>query len=524
MLNESDLAHGLSQCRNEEIMKRRFAMHGTWIVMLAAALLFSYAVQARADEAVFTADKITYTVTKTATETEYGEVTVTGSTDSFTDGELEILEIVSHGGQSYYVTAIGERAFYKAEFQAVSLPATVRSIGIGSFASCRELTSIVIPLECVSIGDAAFFMCDSLVSVEFYDECELLSIGNASFAYTSITEISLPDTLSVIDRAAFFMCDVLEDVYIGEKTDTIGSGAFSGCSALKSLTVSESNRFFMDMDNFLYSKDGEILVAAPSASGDITLPDAVKVVAEYAFENAHKLTGIELKKGVVSIGKGAFLGCRALRRVITEKGLETIGENAFYGCSRLEEINLEKGLEKIESAAFQDCGTLNNVSIPSTVKSIKENVFANCTSLSELSVSSSNKKYYSKDGMIISSSKKRLISYPSASGNVTLPEEIEAIGPWAFQGCEKLQSVILPDKVKTVMEGAFSGCTSLSLVRLSTLKTDFSEVSEETAAKIFYNVPDGLLIEIPSGSDKSVSSLRKSILDQCTEEAFVVTY
>jgi hypothetical protein len=63
-----------------------------------------------------------------------------------------------------------------------------------------------------------------------------------------------------------------------------------------------------------------------------------------------------------------------------------------------------------------------------------------------------------------------LIAYPSASGAVTLPSTITAIGIEAFYRCTQLATVELP-AAETIGDSAFSGCTKLDTVELPEAKT-----------------------------------------------------
>ena len=65
------------------------------------------------------------------------------------------------------VTRIGKGAFAGGylKLHSVSIPSSVKSIGISSFASCTNLTSVTIPEGVSSIGDYAFSGCENLRSV-----------------------------------------------------------------------------------------------------------------------------------------------------------------------------------------------------------------------------------------------------------------------------------------------------------------------------------------------------------------------
>ena len=65
----------------------------------------------------------------------------------------------------------------------------------------------------MSIGDKAFRGCTSLTSISIPDS--VTSIGNNAFHYcTSLTSISIPDSVTSIGDDAFYGCNSLQEIYI----------------------------------------------------------------------------------------------------------------------------------------------------------------------------------------------------------------------------------------------------------------------------------------------------------------------
>lgn len=61
-----------------------------------------------------------------------------------------------------------------------------------------------------------------------------------------------------------------------------------------------------------------------------------------------------------------------------------------------------------------------------------------------------------------------LISYPEENPQTSyaVREGTYIIGPYAFQGNDRLEEILFPDGVGMIGEGAFDGCTALTAVRL----------------------------------------------------------
>ena len=113
------------------------------------------------------------------------------------------------------------------------------TIGNAVFASCSSLTSITIPDSVTIIGGSAFNGCRSLTSVMIGSS--ITSIGGSAFAScSSLTSITIPNKVISISNDAFNGCRSLTSVTIGNSVTNIGSSAFAGCSSLTSITIPDS--------------------------------------------------------------------------------------------------------------------------------------------------------------------------------------------------------------------------------------------------------------------------------------------
>ena len=119
----------------------------------------------------------------------------------------------------------------------VTIPDGVKSIGKYAFYEYSSLKSISFPSSIRSIGESAFYFCNNLEKVEFGHE--LKSIGNYAFAYTSLTNITIPDSVTYIGDYAFSCCS-FESIVIPDSLTSVNDYAFSYCNKLKTVIIPDS--------------------------------------------------------------------------------------------------------------------------------------------------------------------------------------------------------------------------------------------------------------------------------------------
>ena len=90
-------------------------------------------------------------------------------------------------------------------------------IGVCAFDGCSSLTSITIPNSVTSIGRSAFDGCSSLTSITIPNS--VTSIGQYAFSgCISLTSITIPNSVTKISYCAFKNCKNLENVYCYAET------------------------------------------------------------------------------------------------------------------------------------------------------------------------------------------------------------------------------------------------------------------------------------------------------------------
>ena len=253
-----------------------------------------------------------------------------------------------------------------------------------------------------------------------------------------------------------------------------------------------------DKNGFVIEKG--VLKKYTGSGGDITIPDGVKSIENYAFGNNFNVTSVVIPKSLVSMEGNVFSYCMSLKEIkvsknnqyfSSENGIlydkkkkvllqcpremegdiiipETvvkIGDNAFFNCYYLTSISIPESVTSIGKYAFHFCLRLLNATIPKNVKSKGVGAFAVEARMSDIQVSEDNKYFTSENGILYDKKKKVLIQCPRAkSGEIKIPESVTNIGEEAFEYCQNVTSIIIPESVTNIGRVAFESCENLTSV------------------------------------------------------------
>lgn len=226
-----------------------------------------------------------------------------------------------------------------------------------------------------------------------------------------------------ISGGAFSGCTALEKVSISDTVAQIDLNAFDGCTALAEFEVAADNKAFSSDGGVLFSAGKELMRCPVGKSADYTVPS-----------------------GTVAIAGGAFKDCSKLESLVIPDSVTAIGKSAFENCAALKRITLPKNITKLEASCFSGCAALAEIALPDGLKALGEKVFSGCAALK----------------------------------SVRIPAEVTVIPTEAFSGCSSLESITIPKSVSHINKRAFDGCTALKKVDYLGSDTDWSQVTKET--------------------------------------------
>ncbi len=114
------------------------------------------------------------------------------------------------------------------------------------------------------------------------------------------------------------------------------------------------------------------------AISELSIPEGVERVGNYAFYNCGKLASLTLPSGLLEIGQYAFFYCQRLASLTIPSSVTSIEDRAFSTCRALTSLVIPSGVTRIGGNAFYECSSLASLTIPEGVIYIGTMAFSGC--------------------------------------------------------------------------------------------------------------------------------------------------
>lgn len=344
---------------------------------------------------------------------------------------------------------IGQRAFISCtSLQTINLGTALKRINDRAFAHCTALTSFTIPVSTEYLGKDIFDGCTSLTSLSVLARSCMVDKDYMSNTIKSqITHISFGNGVEHIPAYICQDMTQLTSISMPYALMSIGSDAFSGCTALSKISFYSYNKF-----RSIHAR----AFSGCTALTDIALPETLQEIHEHAFEGCTSLSHIRIPKNVTTLHPKAFHGCSSIRSIEwSPTHFESSQSGSIFEliAPQITRFTFSSGVTYVPSRLCQDMTSLSSVILPNTITSIGTEAFYHCSSLSSVQFSSSLKEI----GM-------SAFEGCSSITSLTLPEYLTSLGVQAFASCQQLQTLKLPASLTKIGDSAFRQCSSLNTV------------------------------------------------------------
>ena len=228
------------------------------------------------------------------------------------------------------VTRIGEFAFRDCDFNAVTIPNTVKEIAISAFNGNKSLKSVTIPESVTTLDSSAFINCSSLEAINVDTNNTLYcSIDGVLFNKEKTTlmkfpsnwakAFTFPSSVTTIGDYAFNSCDRLVSYEVPNNITSIGKNAFSSSKHLESINIPNS-----------VTSIGMFCFAWDTALKEITIPGSVSTLDQGTFRDCSVLKSVTLEEGITYIGHSPFMWCTSLKSIVIPHSVTNLGLQALY--------------------------------------------------------------------------------------------------------------------------------------------------------------------------------------------------
>ena len=287
---------------------------------------------------------------------------------------------------------IGSYAFNGTRLTKFVAPTSLVRIGSYAFNDVTTLTTLVLNDVIKEIDTGAFKGCVNLTGkLTLPGTLTLLgdwSYSAGAFQNTAITEVEIKSGNQKlnIDQNTFRDCKKLKKVTLSGRVAEIYASAFRDASVLTTFTWADGNYdqtigdyAFTGTKLTSFNMPKRLISIGTGAFSDcttlksLTVNNAIQTIGNYAFKNCTGLTGtLSLPASLTTLARNNYNGPfenTGYSTVIIADGYEDlyVGGDSFFGCKNLKKVVLPGRTTNLTSTAFNNCPKLESLTIKDIV-------------------------------------------------------------------------------------------------------------------------------------------------------------
>lgn len=235
------------------------------------------------------------------------------------------------------IETIPVRAFTNTWIHYIDFPTKLKTIGDNAFDD-RFLTGpLVLPEGLDSIGKEAFQK-NYITEVTIPESVRAIGV-TAFYNNQSLKSVTLNNSMESISQSLFNSCKKLAVVHGGKNVKIVNQSAFSNCDSLRSI----SDITPVTINSYAFSQCRKLESLNFSR---------IKSIGYESFYQCNSLKEADLTT-LTAIGNRSFCACTSLKKVTFGNDITTIKSDAFYACDVLEEVILGSSINSLETDCFK---------------------------------------------------------------------------------------------------------------------------------------------------------------------------
>ena len=262
-------------------------------------------------------------------------------------------------------------------------------IGAGCFAE-KAIRTLYMNDDITDIGRYACYGCRILVAVRPSPKLKRIHPYGFGNCY-KLSYFPFENNLEEVGDYAFRSNISMKraDLSKCSKLKRTGKGSFSDCESMKTALLPDGLEeiseytFYKDV-NFVDSPLPNTVSVIKAHAYDmtaltnITFPDSVQKIEEYAYANNPFLSTVEFGSEVQFLGNYCFTNDTSLKKTIFNNKIRVIPKGCFKNCDITGTVEIPASTQRIERLAFANNKNMTIVTITNNVEFIDDTAFEGC--------------------------------------------------------------------------------------------------------------------------------------------------